>query len=133
MKVYVFGNQDFADDTIALKVADKIKDKLKNIEFVFVNPNEDLPFVRRENVVILDTIQGIDEVTKLTEEDLDKIRLEKSVTAHDFDLAFQLKYLKKLGRLETFTIIGIPQDGKIDYLLVQKMVNMLCHSGTKRK
>ena len=30
-------------------------------------------------------------------------------SVHDFDLAFQLRYLKKLNKIGKATIIGIPQ------------------------
>jgi len=33
-------------------------------------------------------------------------------------LGFQLKYLKKLGKIKTFTIIGLPMNKKIDINLV---------------
>jgi hypothetical protein len=44
---------------------------------------------------------------------------------HDFDLAFQLRYLKKLGKLGEVTIIGIPQEGEIDYLRIQSIFRKL--------
>lgn len=128
MKVYVFGNPDFEGDILALKVAEEIKDKLKDVEFVLVNPNEDLPFVGEKNVYILDAVQGIEKITILNEKDLDKIKLEKSVTAHDYDLSFQLKYLKKLGKLKSFTIIGLPQNEEIDNHKLIKLLESLCHS-----
>ena len=77
MKVYVFGNRDYAPDAVAFEVAGKLSTKFearnsKLIEFVEVKPNEDLPFVGEDLVVILDVVEGIDEVTLITEEDLDK-------------------------------------------------------------
>lgn len=122
MKVYVFGNLDFENDTLALKIAKSLEGKIENVKFVFIKPNEDLPFVEEESVVILDTIQGIDEVTVITEADLENLKVEKSVTAHDFDLGFQLKYLKKLGKLKTFTIIGISMNRKINIEEVKKLI-----------
>lgn len=125
MKVYVFGNPDFEGDTVALKVAKKLKSKLDGVEFITVNPNEDLPFVGEGNVIIMDAAQGIKKITLIDESDLDKLRMGKSVTAHDFDLGFQLKYLKKLGKLKKFSIIGLPQSGKVDYLRIQSILRKL--------
>jgi Ni,Fe-hydrogenase maturation factor len=125
MKVYVFGNQDFEKDSLAIEVSRKLKGKIVGVEFIMVNPNEDLPFLEKKNVVILDTVQGIESITKITENDLDKVRLEKSVTVHDFDLAFQLKYLKKLGKLKKFTIIGLPQNEEVNYLRIQSILRKL--------
>ena len=44
---------------------------------------------------------------------------------HDFDLAFQLRYLKKLGKLGEITIVGIPQEGEIDYFRIQSILRKL--------
>ena len=111
MTVYVFGNPDTSLDNRAIQAANKIK----GVDFVFVSPNQDLPFAGQKNVVIMDTVQGIDEVTLYTEKDLDKIVTSPSTTAHDYDLGFQLKYLTKLGQLGQFSLIALPQSGNIDY------------------
>ena len=123
MKVFVFGNKDLEEDKVAFDVAKKLK--VKDVEFVEIKPNEDLPFANEENVVILDASEGIKDITLINESNLDQIQLTKSVTAHDYDLGFQLKYLKKLGKLNKFTIIGLPQKGKIDYLRIQSILRKL--------
>lgn len=115
MRIYVFGNQDLKSDSLAIKTAKKLEGKIKNIKFVQVKPNEDLPFIGEDNVVILDVVLGIKKVTKIDEKDLDKLIVGKSVTVHDFDLGFQLKYLKKLGKLKKITIIGLPQKGDVNH------------------
>ena len=125
MKVYVFGNQDFGGDKVALEAAKKLVGKVKKVEFIQVKPNEDLPFAGEENVVILDTVEGIKKTTVITEKDLDKLNVAKSVSVHDWDLGFQLKYLKKLGKLKKVTIIGLPQGGKIDHLRIQSILRKL--------
>lgn len=111
MKIYVFGNPDTPLDNLAIKTAKKIK----GVDFVFVNPNADLPFAGQKHVVIMDTVQGIDEITLFTKKDLDKIVTSRSTTVHDYDLGFQLKYLTKLGQLGQFSLIALPQFGSIDY------------------
>ena len=125
IKIYVFGNPDFEDDTLALKVSKKLESKLKDIEFIMVNPNEDLPFVDEDKVTILDTVQGIDKISLISEKDLDRIQLQKSTTVHDYDLSFQLKYLKKLGKLKKFAIIGIPKNRKVYYLRIHSILRKL--------
>lgn len=112
-------------DNAAFKVADKLKDKIKGVQFITIKPNEDLPFIDEKNVILLDTIQGIKQVTILTEKDLDKLITNRSTTAHDYDLGFQLKYLKKLGKLNKITIIGIPQQGEIDYDFIHSTLRKL--------
>ncbi|MBN2016233.1 hypothetical protein JW766_05390 [Candidatus Dojkabacteria bacterium] len=128
MKVYVFGNPDFEGDTVALKAVEKIKGKVNGVGFITVNPNEDLPFAGEDNVIIMDAVQGIKEVTLIDQSDLDKLKIDSSVTAHDFDLGFQLKYLKKLDKLKKITIIGLPQTGNIDYSELTRLLDGLCHS-----
>lgn len=121
MKIYVFGNKDLDFDSSAIAVAGNLEEKLKshsgkklNIEFVYINPNEDLPFAGEENVVILDVVKGISKVTVFTEQDIDKLKFARSTTAHDYDLGFQLKYLKKLGKIKKVFIIGLPIDKQVD-------------------
>lgn len=122
MIIYVFGNPDVPEDNSIYPVVEKLKNDFKDIQFIDIKPNEDLPFIDEKNVILLDTIQGIDEVTILTENDLDKLIVNRSTTAHDYDLGFQLKYLKKLGKLQKITIIGIP-NGKSDYQTIKTILN----------
>jgi Ni,Fe-hydrogenase maturation factor len=122
MNVYVFGNEDYAEDNTVFKVINKLGKTINGLQFIYVKPNEDLPFVGEKNVVILDTVQGINKVEIINEQDLDKLIVNRSTTAHDYDLGFQLKYLKKLGKIEKITIIGLPQNGKIDYDFIQSIL-----------
>jgi Ni,Fe-hydrogenase maturation factor len=123
MKVYVFGNQDDSKDKIALEIASKIEGE--NIEFIKINPNQDLPFINEKQVIILDTVEGIKDVTLISDKDLDKLILSKSLTVHDFDLGFQLKYLKKLGKIGEIIIIGIPMKKQINYFRIQSILRKL--------
>ena len=125
MQVYVFGNEYVAEDRRAIDVARRLEDTTEGISFVFVKPNEDLPFVDERHVVILDTVQGIKEVTLLEGDITDRLILGPLGSVHDFDLAFQLRYLKKLNRLGEVTIIGVPQVGEVDYLRIQSILRKL--------
>lgn len=130
MKIYLFGNQDLDMDNRAFKVAEKLKTELLNIEFITVKPNEDLPFTSQERVVLMDTIMGIDKLTLITEKDLAKFQLPPRFSAHDFDLGFQLKYLKKLKKINAFMIIGLPMEKEADIKEVKTIIRRLplCHS-----
>ncbi len=125
MKVYVFGNEDVVFDNNALIVADKLKGKIKNMEFIVVKPNEDLPFADEKDVVILDTVEGIGTATVFGNKDLDELVFTKSLTVHDFDLSFQLKYLKKIGKLNKVTVVGLPAREKPDHLRIQSILRKL--------
>jgi len=123
MKVYVFGNSDLSQDSAALKAAKEIVEK--NVEFITVDPNQDLPFADENQVVLMDAVDGIDQAELIQGKDLNKLFLSPRVSVHDFDLGFQLKYLKKIGRLGEVKIIGLPMKGKIDYLRIQSILRKL--------
>ena len=124
MKVYIFGNEDLKEDGLAFKVAKKLKNKIEKVSFIKVMPNADLPFTDEKFTVIMDTAFGIDEITEIT--DLDNFKLSSSSTVHDFDLAFQLKYLRKIGRLGRVLVIALPMNKeKIDYLRIQSILRKL--------
>jgi Ni,Fe-hydrogenase maturation factor len=125
MNVYVFGNEYVAEDKRAIEVARELEGAIEGISFVFVNPNEDVPFVNERDVVILDTVQGIQDVALIEGDRIDGLILSPRGSVHDFDLAFQLGYLKKLNRLGEVTIIGIPQEGRVDYLRIQSIFRKL--------
>src|SRR5215211_7640218 len=125
MKIYVFGNEYVAEDRRAIDVARRLEDTTEGISFVFVKPNEDAPFVNERHVVILDTVQGIREVTLIEGDGIDGLILSPRGSVHDFDLAFQLRYLKKLNRLGEVTIISIPQEGEVDHLLIKSIFRKL--------
>ena len=125
MNIYVFGNEYVAADKRALEAARELEDTIEGISFVFVNPNEDVPFVNERHVVILDTVEGIQDVALIEGDRLDELTLSPRGSVHDFDLAFQLRYLKKLNKLGEVTIIGIPQEGEVDYLRIQSILRKL--------
>lgn len=125
MKVYVFGNEDLREDKRAFEVAKKLKGKIDNLEFVKVKPNEDVPFIDEKFVVILDAIAGIKKVVEINDKEFDKLVLPPRSSVHDFDLGFQLKYLKKIGKLGEVNIIGLPMEGEVDYFLIQSILRKL--------
>ncbi|KKU47667.1 hypothetical protein A3H10_03140 [Candidatus Uhrbacteria bacterium RIFCSPLOWO2_12_FULL_46_10] len=125
MKVYIFGNEDLNDDNRAFKVAEKLTADFDNVEFIKVKPNEDLPFAEEKHLIIMDAVQGIENVEELSGQDLDRLALSPRASVHDFDLGFQLKYLKKLGKLGEVIIIGLPMQGEIDYFLIHSIFKKL--------
>jgi Ni,Fe-hydrogenase maturation factor len=130
MQIFVFGNRDLKCDRVSPEIMKKLKNHFNNeLEFVFIKPNEDLPFGNLEhasdNVVILDIVRGLQRVSVLNENDLDKLKLSPRTSVHNFDLGFQLKYLKKLGKLGSFKIIGVPMSKKIDYSSIHSIVKKL--------
>lgn len=65
-----------------------------------------------KELIILDTVKGITKPIVIT--DLDKLKNNRPVSLHDFDLAFNLKLLKETGRIKGIRIIGIPESGNTE-------------------
>jgi hypothetical protein len=124
MKIFVFGNQDHPQDNLVFKVSKNLSD-FPAVSFEFINPNADLPIPPDNILFLLDTVMGINQVTLLTEKDLDKLLLSPRTTTHDYDLGFQLKYLTKIGRLSKIFIIGLPFEGTVDYDLIHSILRKL--------
>jgi Ni,Fe-hydrogenase maturation factor len=116
MKVLVFGNPLLKQDSIPIKLLPKLKQKFPNIEFKEIDPTEDLD-KQGKNLIILDTVQNIDKVTIIN--DIEKLHTNKIYSMHDFDLALNLKLLKKLNKINSVKIIGIPMDISEDEALNQ--------------
>ena len=125
MKVYVFGNKDVPGDVGAIEVAEGLRGAVDGVSFVFVESNEDVPFLDEERVVILDVVHGIGEVALISGDDIDRFAPPPRGTVHDFDLAFQLRYLKKIGRLGEVYVVGIPREGQVDYSRVISILRKL--------
>lgn len=114
-KVYVFGNEDVKIDAKTFEILEKLRHDFDNLEFVKVMPNADVPFGDEKDVIIFDVVQGIRNIHIFSEKDIDKVQLSPRTSVHDFDLAFQIKYLLKLGKLKKIMIVGIPMDKDVDY------------------
>jgi hypothetical protein len=78
MKVYVFGNKDVPGDKKALEVAKRLEDAIEGVSFVFVGPNEDAPFVGERHAVILDTVNGIQDVVLIEGDEIDTLILSRA-------------------------------------------------------
>lgn len=125
MKVYVFGSAGVPQDERALEVARRLRGTVPGVWFAFVEPNEDVPFVDEESVVILDTVVGLEGVSLIPPSEIERFVPPPRGTVHDFDLAFQLKYLKKIGRLGEVHVVGIPGEGDVDYPRVRSILRKL--------
>lgn len=103
--VLVFGNQLVQKDSLALLLLPKLRKALPKVEFVELDGTEELDDYGQD-LTILDAAVGIDKVTIIT--DLDCLELPRVCSMHDFDLAWNLKLLQKVGRIKTARIIAIP-------------------------
>ena len=107
MKIYVFGNPLVEEDSVPLIILPQLKKQFPDIDFIVVDPNENFPPKGESDLIILDVVKGISEVTLLDYSDLAAI--EKSpVSPHDYDLLLHLLLLKKMGKIDSVKIIGFP-------------------------
>ena len=107
MKIYVFGNPLVPEDSLPLRLLPQLRKQFPEIHFIMVDPNENFPPEGEQDLIILDTVKGISEVTLLDYSDLALI--EKSpISPHDYDLLLHLLLLKKMGRIDNVKIIGFP-------------------------
>lgn len=104
MIVHVFGNPDLAMDSLPPLLLPELQKEFPAIEFRMLDPNEewDIP----DPFMLIDTVVGIPNVRVFRS--LDEFDAAPTVSVHDFDALFNLRYLKKLGKLKTVFIIGIP-------------------------
>lgn len=106
MKISVFGNPELAGDNAAIKLIPWLKKKYPEAEIKIEDPAEGLK--PAEDWLIVDACQGIDKITKFT--DVDKFTTVRRVSVHDYDLAMELKLLRKLGKIKKLKIICVPID-----------------------
>jgi len=105
-KIFVFGNLLVENDSLALKVAERLKGQVKGIEFEAVESLDDVE--KKEDLYIMDVAFGIEKVQWI--KDLEKLETKQPVSGHDFDLAIELKLLKKIGRIGKVKIVAIPAE-----------------------
>ncbi|HEY9585869.1 MAG TPA: hypothetical protein VJJ02_04775, partial [Candidatus Paceibacterota bacterium] len=99
--VHVFGNPDIAMDALPLRILPKLRAQFPEISFATLDPNEewDIP----DPFVVIDTVVGLTDVHLF--KSLDEFSTAPTVSVHDFDALFNLRYLAKLGKLKGVRII----------------------------
>jgi len=107
MNVLIFGNPLIEKDNLALRLLDKLKRRFSNIKFKEIEPTEKLEKYGRD-LIIIDCVENVDKVVLI--EDLESLKLDKLFSMHDFDLGYNLRLLKKVGKIDSVKIIGVPMD-----------------------
>lgn len=107
--IYVFGNPLCEKDNLPLKILKALQKNFPEINFIEIDPNENLNPTNKE-LVIIDTAVGIDQAIMI--DNIENLETKNSCSMHDMDLAFNLKLLYKIGRLEKVKIFCIPQNIK---------------------
>ena len=102
--VYLLGNPLVEEDSLPLKLLPKLKKEFKEIHFIELDPTENLP--EEKHFIVIDTIINAKDIMVIR--DIGKLEPAPNYSLHDFDLAFNLKLMKKLGKIKDVTIIGLP-------------------------
>ncbi|MBI2233252.1 MAG: hypothetical protein HYU56_04990 [Candidatus Aenigmarchaeota archaeon] len=102
--IYVAGNPLVKEDSIPLRIMAKLQEDFKHFEFRELEPTDNPP--EEKTLHIIDTVIGIDNVRVI--KDIDSLVTGKVYSLHDFDLGFNLKLMKKMGKLKGVRIIGVP-------------------------
>jgi Ni,Fe-hydrogenase maturation factor len=105
--VLVFGNPLVKKDSLALRILPRLRELMPSIEFVELDGTESEEIARYgPDVTVLDAAEGIEKPAIIT--DLGKFDLPRVVSMHDFDLAWNLRLLRKTGKLSSVKIIALP-------------------------
>lgn len=120
MNIYVCGNPLVDNDSMPFKILKVLRASLPEINFIEYDPTENFP--DDDPVYIIDSVLGIKEVVEL--DDIDQFEMPPNFSAHDVDLIFHLKLLRKLGKLPVVKIFGVPEKGDMMEILDQ-LVEMI--------
>ncbi len=104
-KVLVFGNPMVECDSMPLRLIGKLRKRFPRLEFKEFDPSENLESEGRL-LNIIDAVEGIKKVVLIT--DIDRVKISRIYSMHDFDLGYSLKLLKKLGYLDGVKIFCVP-------------------------
>lgn len=105
MRVLVFGNPIAKIDSAAVRIAKRLEGKLPGIEFVLFDTAEDLE-AEGADLVIMDVVVGLPKPRLVRMAELETPA--NPLSLHGFDLIWNLLLLKKIGKLKSATIIGVP-------------------------
>ncbi len=115
MKIFVFGNTIVEGDAMPIELLPQLQKRFPTITFIPADPTDQW-WEGQPDPIILDTVVGlksVKEFSSLHSFQDPKIR----ITPHDYDLFMDLSFLIKLKKINSFTLIGVPQQGNMDVLL----------------
>ncbi|KKS29791.1 MAG: hypothetical protein UV60_C0004G0038 [Parcubacteria group bacterium GW2011_GWA2_43_11] len=91
-------------DSLPIRLLPKLRELFPEVTFIVLDPNEEWGV--EKDMIIIDTVIGIEKVTVF--ENLEAFSKTPRVTCHDFDAYTNLQFLKKLDKIDSTYIIGIP-------------------------
>lgn len=121
-KVFVLGNPLVKNDSLPIQILPKLRQRLPDLQFIHIDPTEEYPQKPAQDLIIIDTVLGIKSVTSFN--DLNHWYRSPRVTVHDFDLPVSLGLAKKLGKIKSLKVIGVPPKGD-KKKIINQIVNLL--------
>lgn len=124
-KILVFGNPLVREDSLPLKILPALQKEFPEIEFREMDGIEDVQEEGKE-LFILDSVMGLKKAAFI--KDIGLLEPGNRYSTHDFDVAHNLKILKKIGAVEKVIIIGIPMGigEKNAFRQAKKLISFLC-------
>ena len=118
--IYYAGNELLEDDSMPFEILPKLKDKFPDISFIHHDPSENLK--PEKLLIIIDTAINTDKVVLIRKAEM--LEQHDLYSPHDWDLAFNLKLLIRLGEIDDFVIIALPPRGDIDKIFGDVVVEI---------
>ena len=123
MNVYVFGNPLVPGDSGPERMLANLKEKFSEHTFIITDPNDSFPLFNERNPIIFDTIKKLSRPHVFRFEDLIS-NGTPLVSGHDYDLFVHLSLLKKLRRIDSVTIIGMPEVAEVSSQLAEELIKI---------
>ncbi len=117
MKISVFGNPNLPQDSLAFRLVPHLQKLLPHAEFIHQDPQEQIIPLGESIWWIIDVVRNFSVVKLIS--DLDQIKDTKRVSLHDYDLATELKLIKKIYPDITIKIVGVPPQGEVEKIARQ--------------
>lgn len=109
--IFILGNPIVVKDSLPLTFLPRLKKEFPKIAFVHLDPTEEFTIEKGGTLCIIDSVEGIKNVTQF--QGLSDFEKSPRFSVHDYDLLLDLSLQKKLGKIRNFIIIGIPQKGNL--------------------
>ncbi len=104
MEIFVFGNPIVETDSLPITLLPALREQFSGVTFTTLDPNENWNVPR--HMYIIDTVVGIEEPRVF--ETLEGFMASPRVSCHDFDAYANIMLMKKLGKIDGVTIVGVP-------------------------
>lgn len=111
--VIVFGNPDLPMDALPLRMIPALQRQFPDVDFRVLDPNEDWNIP--PDIIVFDTVVGISEPQIF--HGLEDFHQTGKTSVHDFDAYMNITLLRKIGKLNTVSIVGVPPGRKEEEVL----------------